>query len=237
MPDFPGKGRVAVHQVTNPKSMLRLELHCHTIYSKDSLLSPTKLLLACQRKSIDRVAITDHNTITGAIHAHKLDPERVIIGEEIMTTQGELLAFFVQEEVPAGLSPQDAINRLRDQGAFIDVSHPFDRFRGGSWETADLMEILPSVDAIETFNSRCISSSGNQTAQDFARQHSILSTVGSDAHTVYEIGKATLILGEFQDAESLKTALPTAQSRVTLSGPWVHLASRYAVFYKKYFFS
>jgi predicted metal-dependent phosphoesterase TrpH len=217
--------------------MLRAELHCHTCYSKDSLLNPSKLVWSCQRKGIDRVVITDHNTIAGAILAHELDPKRVVVGEEIMTTQGELLAFFVQEELPAGLPPQDAICRLRVQGAFISVSHPFDGWRGGSWKTADLLSILPLVDAIEIFNSRCISHSGNQEAQDFARQHNILSTVGSDAHTVFEIGKATLLLAEFHDTPSLKAALSLAQPRVALSGLWVHLASRYAVFYKKFFLS
>jgi len=212
--------------------MLRLDLHCHTSYSKDCLLSPSRLLQACQRKGIDRVVITDHNTIAGALQAQELDPTRVIVGEEIMTTQGELLAFYVHEELPAGLSPQDAIHRLRAQDAFVSVSHPFDRWRGGSWNTSDLLQILPLVDAIETFNSRCVSPSYNQEAQDFARQHNLLGTVGSDAHTTFEIGKATLLLAEFRDAVSLKAALPQAESKVALSGPWVHLSSRYAVLYK-----
>jgi predicted metal-dependent phosphoesterase TrpH len=70
--------------------MLLTELHCHTIYSKDSLTTPEKLLEVCERKGIDRIAITDHNTTAGAFHVQQLDPERVIIGEEIMTTKGEL---------------------------------------------------------------------------------------------------------------------------------------------------
>ena len=61
--------------------MIRLEFHCHTIYSKDSLTTPEKLLAACQRKGIERVVITDHNTIAGALHAQRLDPQRVIVGE------------------------------------------------------------------------------------------------------------------------------------------------------------
>jgi predicted metal-dependent phosphoesterase TrpH len=183
------------------------------------------------------VAITDHNIITGALLAHELDPVRVIVGEEIMTTQGELLAFFVKEEIPSGLSPQDAIYYLRAQGAFISVSHPFDGWRSGSWKTTDLLSILPLVDAIETFNSRCISPYGNQQAEDFARQYDVLGTVGSDAHTVSEIGKATQLLAEFQDTAGLKAALTVSIHKVALSRPWVHLASRYAVFYKKFFLS
>ena len=123
--------------------MLRTEFHCHTIYSDDSLTRPRDLVDTCRRKRIDRVIITDHNTIAGAQAAHALDPELVIVGEEIMTTRGEILAAFVSEEIPKGLSPQETIRRLKDQGAFISVSHPFDKWRSGGWQKNDLLEILP----------------------------------------------------------------------------------------------
>ena len=106
--------------------MLSVEFHCHTVFSKDSLTSPQKLVDTCRRKGIDRVVVTDHNTIAGARAAQKLDPERVVVGVEIMTTRGEILAAFVKDEIPARLSPQETIKRLREQNAFISVSHPFD---------------------------------------------------------------------------------------------------------------
>jgi len=73
--------------------MLITEFHCHTIHSPDCLTTPQTLVATCQRKGIDRVVVTDHNTIIGALKAKELDPERVIIGEEIMTTEGPLIAF------------------------------------------------------------------------------------------------------------------------------------------------
>ena len=118
--------------------------------------------------------------------------ERVIVGEEIKTTKGELLAVYVTEEVPAGLSPVETISLLRSQGAFISVSHPFDLGRSGHWDVDDLLEITPLIDAIEIFNARCIRAIYNTRAQDFARQHNLLGTAGSDAHCLMEIGKATL---------------------------------------------
>src|SRR5271157_2003852 len=108
---------------------MSVEFHCHTVFSKDSLTSPQKLVDTCRRKGIDRVIVTDHNTIEGARAAQLIDPERVIIGEEIMTTRGEILAAFVTKEIPARLSPIETIKRLRDQDAFISVSHPFDEWR------------------------------------------------------------------------------------------------------------
>ena len=78
--------------------MLTCEFHCHSIFSKDSLMKIPDLLQECQRKGIQRLAITDHNTIAGALVAKEIDPERVIVGEEIMTSRGELLAYFVTQE-------------------------------------------------------------------------------------------------------------------------------------------
>src|SRR4026209_2447703 len=91
--------------------MLRVEFHCHTHASKDSLTRPRDLVNVCHRKGIDRLIITDHNTVAGALAAQALDPGLVIVGEEIMTTRGEILAAFVSEEVPPHLSPAEAIRR------------------------------------------------------------------------------------------------------------------------------
>ncbi len=212
---------------------MKVELHCHTIYSKDSLTTPEDLLAACHHKGIDRIIVTDHNTILGAQAAQELDPTRVIVGEEIMTLGGELLAFFVREHVPPGLPPEETIARLREQGAFISVAHPFDDFRKGHWALPDLLLILPLVDAIETFNARCMRPQANQQAQAFAQEYHLLGTVGSDAHTTGELGKAHLLMPDFRDATSFKQALAQAQERVSLSLPWIHFTSRYAVWMKK----
>jgi predicted metal-dependent phosphoesterase TrpH len=212
--------------------MPTLEFHCHTIYSKDSLTRPADLVRVARKKGIDRLVVTDHNSIGGALEAQKLDPELVIVGEEILTTKGELLTAFVREEIPAGLEPLEAIRRLRAQGAFISVSHPFDGHRG--WELADLLEIAPLVDAIEIFNARCIFNQDNQRAADFAREHNLPGTVGSDAHTTHELGRAVSVLEkDFHNAETLKSALRTAGAHKKLSSPLIHATSRWAVTVKK----
>jgi len=168
--------------------MLIVEFHCHTCFSKDSLTKPEELVSAGRRKGIDRVIVTDHNSIQGALAAQSIDPALVIVGEEIMTTQGELLASFVQEQVPPNLSPRETLKRLKDQGAFISVSHPFDELRKGGWQENDLLEILSEVDAIEVFNSRCMLPGFNRKAREFAERHNIAGTVGSDAHAVFTSG-------------------------------------------------
>lgn len=214
-------------------SRFSVEFHCHTIYSRDSLTQPEDLVKACRRKGIDRVVVTDHNTIEGARAAQAVDPGRVIVGEEIMTTRGEILAAFVQEEIPKGLSPGETIRRLRDQGAFISVSHPFDIWRHGSWQEADLLEIAPDVDAIEVYNSRCMLPRFNREARRFAEQHHLAGTTGSDAHAAFELGRARLVLEPFADAEGLRKVIRGGIQKVRWSPPWYHFSSRYAVIYKK----
>ncbi|HEX6270427.1 MAG TPA: PHP domain-containing protein [Anaerolineales bacterium] len=213
--------------------MLRIEFHCHTIASKDCLLRPRDLVDACRRKGIDRVVVTDHNTIAGACMAHALDRDRVIVGEEIMTTRGEILAAFVKEEVPPGLSPQETIRRLKDQGVFISVSHPFDRWRSGGWQEDDLLEILPYVDAIEVYNSRCMHPGFNQEAREFAEKHDVAGTVGSDAHAAFELGRSLISLEPFEGPEGLRKVIRRGIPQVKWSPPWYHITSRYARIYKK----
>lgn len=212
---------------------LRVEFHSHSIYSKDSLSQPRDMLRVAKDKGIDRLVITDHNSIQGALKAKELDPERVIIGEEIMTTKGELLAAFVTEEIPRGLEPLDVIHRLREQGAFISVSHPFDEHRNGSWLKDDLDQIIEYVDAIEVFNSRCSFKRFNQEADSYAKERQVLGTVGSDAHLLRELGISTQIVPYFTNAEELKESLAQARFDTKLSAHWVHLGSRWAVISKK----
>jgi predicted metal-dependent phosphoesterase TrpH len=210
-----------------------VEFHCHTIFSKDSLTRPADLVITCRRKGIDRVVVTDHNTISGARAAQAIDPDLVIVGEEIMTTRGEILAAFVREKIPKGLTPQETIRRLKDQGAFISVSHPFDEWRKGHWREEYLLEILPDVDAIEVYNSRCMLPKFNQKARRFAEKHKLAGTVGSDAHTRFELGRSLLVLESFVGAEGLRRVIHRGIPKVKWSPPWVHLFSRYAVTYKK----
>jgi predicted metal-dependent phosphoesterase TrpH len=214
-------------------SNLTLEFHCHTNASKDSLTRPEDLIRVARKKGLDRLVITDHNSIAGAVAAQKLDPELIIVGEEIMTTRGEILAAFVKEEIPAGLTPRETIRRLKEQGAFISVSHPYDTHRKGGWNEADLLEIVPDVDAIEVFNSRCMDPRFNHKAKAFAEKHNIPGTVGSDAHGAFEVGTSVLLLDQFTGPDEMRKVIRQARVKTKLSPWWVHLVSRYASIKKK----
>jgi predicted metal-dependent phosphoesterase TrpH len=197
----------------------------HTCVSKDGALHPAEVIRVAKRKGLDRICITDHNSIEGALAAKKIDPDFVIVGEEILTTAGEILAFFVSEWVPPRLSPEETLARLHAQGAVISVSHPFDRHRTGWTET--LLEILrPQLDAIEAFNARTIHRADNEKAKTFAAVHALPTTAGSDAHIGWEIGAAYLEMPSFATAEEFRAGLSQAKIHGQLSPAWTHFFSR-----------
>jgi len=210
-----------------------VEFHCHTHASKDSLTKPIDLVSAARRKGLNKLIVTDHNSIAGALEAKAIDPEMVIIGEEIMTTKGEILAAYVQELIPAGLTPKKTISLLKEQGSFISVSHPFDTMRSGGWQENDLLDIIPLVDAIEIYNSRCMRPRFNRQAQDFATKHDLAGTVGSDAHAAFEVGRSVLLLDQFDGPDELRRVIRQAEYRVKWSPWWFHLTSRFASIKKK----
>jgi hypothetical protein len=211
-----------------------VELHSHTIYSKDSLTRLNSLPEICRARGIDKLAITDHDTARGALEAASMYPMLIIPGEEIMTTEGEILAWFIQEEVRPGLTPQEAIAILREQGAFIGVPHPFDRYRKGAWQPDALMDIVELVDSIEVFNSRCIHNEDNLKALAFAEEHGKLMTCGSDAHIRAEYGRAVMRLEPFHSSGGgLRQAVAAGTRDERLSSFFVHFGTKYAKWAKK----
>jgi len=215
------------------KERWNVDLHAHTLWSKDCLMPFDRIIPVCEQRGIDRIAITDHNTADGALAMQKIAPELVIVGEEIMTTQGEILAYFVQEGIPADLSPDETIRRLRDQGAVISVSHPFDQLRKGAWREEDLLKIIDRVDAIEIFNARCMIPSDNDKAIAFAQRHNLIGTAGSDAHTTSEYGRAMTRMQPFEGPADFLASLRQAEYIKHLSPFYVHFGSKAAKWAKK----
>jgi predicted metal-dependent phosphoesterase TrpH len=122
--------------------LVKAEFHCHSIYSSDSLTSLEALIREARKIGIQRLAITDHSNLEGALIAKKMDPELIVVGEEVKTDRGEILAYYLTEKLPKGIKPEEAFKRLKDQGAFISLSHPFDTKRE-HWSEEEIERFLP----------------------------------------------------------------------------------------------
>lgn len=214
--------------------MWKVDLHSHTIYSSDCLTRPEDTIARARAIGLDKLAITEHNTLAGALKAKELAPDLIIVGEEIKTTHGELIAYFVQEEVPKGLSPQETIRRLREQGAVIAVPHPLDSWRGSAMGRENVLQIIDQVDALEVRNARCVRPQDNLHALALAQEHKLLHTAGSDAHIPFELGRCYMEMPAFEDdAESFIDALQQARPMGKESPFWPHLMSTWAKWRKR----
>lgn len=205
---------------------MKLDMHGHTGWSKDSQLALADLERAILRAGLDAVCITDHNEIGGALELAARGKVRVIPGEEVYTSEGEIIGLFLKEKIPARLSPQETIAAIREQGGIVYVPHPLDRFRGSRLRATALATVLDQVDILEVFNARNLLVGDNTRAARLAQQHGLRQGAGSDSHTAYEVGHAYVEITDFRTPGELLTALESAVVHGRRSGPLVHARTR-----------
>jgi len=175
-----GRGPVAI-----------VDLHCHSSGSFDSTADPGSIMKAAARRGLTHLAITDHDRVDVALRARDDAPEglTVIVGEEIKTRDGDLVAVFIERLIPPGMPAVETIEAVRAQGGLVGVPHPFDRLRGyGRKSGARLEDVAGRVDWIEAYNARVVGGSANERAALFAREHGLPGICASDSHTVIEVG-------------------------------------------------
>ncbi|MDA0988970.1 MAG: PHP domain-containing protein [Chloroflexi bacterium] len=180
----------------------------HTRFSPDSLMKPEKMVSRCITTGLDCIAVTDHNTIDGALEVQRLASFRVIVGEEIKSQGGEIIGLFLKEAIPRGLPSLETVQRIKEQGGLVSIPHPFDHFRRSVIDKQALYEILPYVDIIEAFNARNTLQVDNRKALELALEHNILTSAVSDSHTPMEVGRTYVEIQDFDGTPSgLREAL------------------------------
>ncbi len=163
-------------------------------------MEPEEIIKAAKSAGLNGVAVTDHSTLKGGLETKRLGGDiEVIAGAEIRTKQGEVIGYFLNEEIESR-DLFEVIDAIRDQGGTVCIPHPFDSFR--VYNLKPTKEIVEKVDCIEVLNSRCIMNSVNEKARKFADKHGLGMTAGSDAHTPSEIGASGVILDSLDDVGS-----------------------------------
>jgi predicted metal-dependent phosphoesterase TrpH len=204
-----------------PSAAAFVDLHCHTSASFDSLASPRAVVAAAARRGLTHLAITDHDRIEGALEARDAAPSglTVLVGEEIRTRDGDLIAVFLTHAIPPGLSAAETIAAIREQGGLVGIPHPFDRFRGSLSKgelPGNIEALAATVDWVETWNARLMLGDGNARAAELARAAAVPGVAVSDAHTTLEVGVASTVLqGDPSTPEGLRAALAAGPTLVT----------------------
>lgn len=172
---------------------VRTEFHIHTKYSHDSAMGMHALARMCKRRNIDCVAITDHNEIDGAL-AFKSYLEsqgiQVIVGEEVFTSEGEIIGLWLTERIEPDLTPEETIAEIRKQGGLVYVPHPYDEKRYKTvLKPEALARVVTSIDCIEVHNGRNISKEFDVKQKAIAEQYALPQVIGCDAHCFFEVGR------------------------------------------------
>jgi predicted metal-dependent phosphoesterase TrpH len=208
-------------------SKLKVDMHTHSEYSPDSRTPLRVQAAAIKTAGLHVVCATDHNTVEGALRLRELaDGFRVIVGEEVSTSDGEIIGLFIEKAIPRGLTAEETIKRIHDQGGLVSVPHPFSRNRRFHLRRSVLERVWQDVDCIEVFNAREAFTQDNVRAAAFAKDKGLAGAVGSDAHRASEIGRAWVEVEEFAGRDDFIAALRQGSVIGKLTGNYIHVLTR-----------
>lgn len=187
---------------------INADLHVHSCYSKDCTSSIEAILDAARDVGLGALAIADHNEIEGALVAKRLSGGNpfIIVAEEVKTAEGEVIGLFLEKAIPRGLSFDETLSLIKEQGGLVYVPHPFDALRTTPSYRA-LVDNLHRIDVIEIYNAKVALSSFNLAAERFAAKYNVVAGAGSDAHVIQGLGTAMLRMPRFDDPASFMAAL------------------------------
>jgi predicted metal-dependent phosphoesterase TrpH len=167
---------------------LRVELHCHTVYSHDGHIEFDGLVRAAKGK-LDVVCITDHDTIEGALEFQRRSTAcnadfQIVVGEERTLADGShVIGLFLKQSIFSDTF-EDVVREIREQGGLCNIPHPF-RHRDGALHSIE--RPLLGVSGFEIFNPKC-SLEENQRARTLCGLGPV-AVGGSDAHYESDLGE------------------------------------------------
>jgi predicted metal-dependent phosphoesterase TrpH len=194
---------------------VRVDLHLHSNYSHDGQSSLEELIQRCAEVGLDRIALTDHNTVEGAQALADLAPDLAIIGEEAKTREGEVIGLFITRRLPPYLRPEEVMDLVHEMGGLTYIPHPLDRHRA-NFRLERLVDLADRIDIIETYNAWC-EPAENQAAGRLATELGKVAATGSDAHAAQELGRSWMEMDEYTTPLDFLEKLRSARHVITAS--------------------
>lgn len=180
---------------------LKIDLHVHTCYSPDAVTPLKEVVTYSKKRGLDGVAITDHDTLAGALKLQNSDLI-VIPGIEITTLGGHLLALNVTTLIPAKLGINETIQRIHEAGGIAVAAHPTLFYKSAP------IQQTASYDAIEVINSAAIPFQlFTYLNRKLATRLNLPQTAGSDSHYAPEIGAAYTVIEADPDVDEIVRAI------------------------------
>ncbi len=182
---------------------LKIDLHVHTCYSWDSATTLKEVVVYAKKRGLDGVAITDHDSVKGALKLAKKRNFLIIPGIEVSTKRGHVLALNVTIPIPPKLSPFETIQTIHDVGGIAVAAHPTTVYKGGLRR-----QITSNFDAIEVINSSSFPFFlSTCLGRRLAVRLNLPQTAGSDSHYPSDIGTAYTIIDANSEVDEVIQAI------------------------------
>lgn len=196
-------------------------IHIHTDYSFDSNFAPAELVRCARDEGVDVLAVTDHDTIAGALETQRLagDDLQVVIGAEISTADGHLIGLFLNDDIPAGLSALETARRIRRMGGVVLAPHPFCTLADANVGGGVLEELRPLLDGVEVFNAQNPYPPHDKAARRWSVATGVAAYAGADTHIRGFLSAAHQMLPAFRTADEFRQALRGAALHCRRYGP------------------
>ncbi len=183
-----------------------MDLHTHSVDSPDGSLSVNDYRQMLKNKALDSIAVTDHNKIEMAVRLRKELGEGIIVGEEIMTQEGEIIGLYLNSVIPSMLTAKETVQLIHRQGGLVYIPHPFETVRKGI--TLETLEIIKDqVDIIEIHNGRAVLQNCSKQASEWAANNTIPAAASSDSHGPSGWGKTYSIVRTLPTRQNLTALL------------------------------
>lgn len=182
--------------------MYKVDLHTHSTASHDGGITADQYAKALSTGVLDVIAVTDHNQLDFAVGLRRQLGDRIIVGEEIMTTGGEIIGLYLTERISPGLSPLETIKQIKEQGGLVYVPHPFESVRKGL-HPGTMEELVDYLDIIEVCNGRAFLQNRSAQTVIWAKLNHIIGAASSDAHGAHGLGKTYTRVKKLPAADDL----------------------------------
>jgi predicted metal-dependent phosphoesterase TrpH len=200
----------------------KIDLHTHSIISQDGGITRDQYAYLLKKEILDCIAITDHNETKFAINLAKEYGKKIIVGEEISTSEGEMTALFLQKTITKGLTAKETAKKIHEQDGLVYIPHPFEIFRNGL-KKKTLDAIISEIDIIEVFNARAKWRGKSGQALSFAQKYNLAQAASSDSHCLQGMGSSFSIISEIPTRNSLINLLTKGQLRKKFAPAFTYL--------------
>jgi len=186
----------------------KIDFHTHSINSPDGGLTISDYTKIFQNNILDVLAITDHNGIEFALNLKKKFGKKIIVGQEIKSSEGEIIGLFLSKTISPGLLAKETIKEIQNQNGLVYIPHPFEKLRKGISKDT-LKNNIEDIDIFEIYNGRALEKP-KELNYLLENKNNFCLASSSDAHCIYGVGKTYALVEAFPTRKNILSLLKKA---------------------------